>query len=487
MALASTPQAFMAVPALTSKPVGSVSHLLAAADAMPEMSAPGAVMAGESSSAVCAVIATVGAAAAVAGHSRRRQRRMAAASSPVALKAFENELGVQAPLGFWDPMGLAQDGDVEEFRRRRETEIKHGRVSMFAVMGYITPEYYKFPGFLAPSMGLKFADVPNGLAAIAKVPAEGWLQWVALCGFYELCVNIPQDPSEPGNYGRGRLGFTGQSIEDPEARKRSLNSEIANGRLAMFAIMGMMFQNGVTGTTGSEMWFPGAVADGASPVTLRAGPEILEGTGGPFPENCWDPAGLTKGKSDEQLLRWRAVELKHGRVCMLAVLGWFHVAAGWHPLGDAAAGTPVSDNPLINCTQLPIGGAFQVVFTIMILEWLTTYVCKPPADKPWDILGWSAVLVPDDKQFPSWKNLELQEINNGRLAMVAFIGLVAQDLVTGESGVNINTACFGADICSDQASWTNVFPPAPGFDAPWWKPIPDLVPRRDVFAPPYVA
>ena len=37
-----------------------------------------------------------------------------------------------------------------------------------ALPGYIVPEYYKFPGYLSPSLGLKFADVPNGLAALSK-------------------------------------------------------------------------------------------------------------------------------------------------------------------------------------------------------------------------------------------------------------------------------------------------------------------------------
>ena len=67
----------------------------------------------------------------------------------------------------------------------------------------MVPEYFKFPGYLAPSSNLKFADVPNGIAAITKVPAEGWLQWVALCGCYEFCVNTPVDPADPGNYGKG--------------------------------------------------------------------------------------------------------------------------------------------------------------------------------------------------------------------------------------------------------------------------------------------
>eukprot|EP00972_Heterocapsa_arctica_P048679 7174855-Heterocapsa_arctica.AAC.1 len=67
-------------------------------------------------------------------------------------------------------------------------------------MGFITPEYFKFPGYLPPSAGLKFADVPNSLAAVGKVPVGGWLQMVALCGFCEIVVNKPNTP-EPGNYG----------------------------------------------------------------------------------------------------------------------------------------------------------------------------------------------------------------------------------------------------------------------------------------------
>ena len=43
--------------------------------------------------------------------------------------------------------------------------------AMYATMGYIVPEYYKFPGYLSPSLGLKFADVPNGLAALSKPSA----------------------------------------------------------------------------------------------------------------------------------------------------------------------------------------------------------------------------------------------------------------------------------------------------------------------------
>jgi len=55
------------------------------------------------------------------------------------------------------------------------SRTQHGQQTakaMLATMGYITPEVVgKFPGFLSPSAGLKYADIPNGLAAISKARA----------------------------------------------------------------------------------------------------------------------------------------------------------------------------------------------------------------------------------------------------------------------------------------------------------------------------
>ncbi|CAE7617793.1 FCPA, partial [Symbiodinium microadriaticum] len=95
------------------------------------------------------------------------------------------ELGVQAPVGFWDPLGLSADGDMDTFKRRRAVELKHGRICMLACTGYIIPEYFRWPGYLSPEKGLKFADMPHGIAAISKVPLEGWLQIVLFIGHYE--------------------------------------------------------------------------------------------------------------------------------------------------------------------------------------------------------------------------------------------------------------------------------------------------------------
>eukprot|EP00971_Amphidinium_carterae_P162544 3222609-Amphidinium_carterae.1 len=125
---------------------------------------------------------------------------------------------------------------------------------MLACIGYIVPEYFKFPGYISPSSGIKFADIPNGLAALTKVPSGGWAQYVYFCGFSELFLAY-NDPNadEPGDqhsrlfwtdYSFGAYGIPGgASVEDPEAKKKKLAAEIANGRLAMAAIIGMFFQD----------------------------------------------------------------------------------------------------------------------------------------------------------------------------------------------------------------------------------------------------
>merc|ERR1712050_601917 len=225
------------------------------------------------------------------------------------LRAFENELGVQDPVGFWDPAGFTADGNVEDFQRRRQTELKHGRVSMLATMGYITPEITgKLPGYLSPSMGIKFADVPNGLAAISKVPVAGWAQILAYGAFCELSQK--QGPGTPG--ARGDFGWKVLTSSDPEEVRTKLNSEIANGRLAMTAIIMLFFQDGLTGTA----WGDGTVVN----YIVRAFENEL---GVQAPVGFWDPVGFTLDGDTEAFKRRRAVELKHGRVCMYACIGYF--------------------------------------------------------------------------------------------------------------------------------------------------------------------
>merc|ERR1712048_581423 len=225
------------------------------------------------------------------------------------LRAFESELGVQEPVGFWDPLGFTADGDVASFKRRRSVEIKHGRICMMATMGYITPEITgKIPGHLSPSAGLKFADIPNGLAAISKVPTLGWAQIAAYFGFCEFSGGFEDyKTGTPGDYGWKVL-----TSADPEEKTKKLAAEIANGRLAMVAIIGMFFQDGLTGSAWGD-W--STYTD--SP--LRAFETEL---GVQPPVGFWDPLSLSADGDVAFFKRRRETELKHGRISMLATMGY---------------------------------------------------------------------------------------------------------------------------------------------------------------------
>ncbi|KAL9138938.1 Light-harvesting complex-like, partial [Amphidinium carterae] len=110
-------------------------------------------MASSSSSTLSSGVAVGGVATlAAAAVLMANTRHVAKPQAETVLMAFESERGVQDPVGFFDPLGFTADGSVENFKRRRQTEMKHGRVAMLATMGYITPEITgKLPGYLSPS------------------------------------------------------------------------------------------------------------------------------------------------------------------------------------------------------------------------------------------------------------------------------------------------------------------------------------------------
>merc|ERR1711924_5725 len=72
-------------------------------------------------------------------------------------------------------------------------------------------------------------------------------------------------------------------------------------------------------------WGAAPAAGGAFNVTTEAG--VLAPFGEPG-QKIWDPAGLAKDISPEQFRMYRAAELKHGRVAMLATLGLVAQASG---------------------------------------------------------------------------------------------------------------------------------------------------------------
>merc|ERR1719203_334529 len=292
------------------------------------------------------------------------------------LRAFESELGVQAPVGYWDPAGYSKDGDADVFRRRRITEIKHGRVSMIACIGYIVPEYFKWPGYCSPGSGLRFEDVPNGLAAISKISGAGWVQVFAFAGFLELNFFSQDDSRAPGDFANaGPLGVPNGSgsMADSEARKTKLNAEIANGRLAMMAIIGMFFQDGLTGSAWGnwELYT-------ASP--LRAFESEL---GVQAPTGFWDPLGYTNDGSAENFQRRRSTEIKHGRVSMYATMGYiFPEYVRFPGLLSPSSGLKFTDVPngLAALSKVPAAGWLQIFLFVASYEVTYTEAAGEPGN-----------------------------------------------------------------------------------------------------------
>ena len=73
------------------------------------------------------------------------------AGSP--LGAFENVPGVQAPVGFRGPLGFTADGDVAFSKRRRETELEHGRRCMLVAVRRLVLKYVRWRGPISHRWG----------------------------------------------------------------------------------------------------------------------------------------------------------------------------------------------------------------------------------------------------------------------------------------------------------------------------------------------
>ena len=162
------------------------------------------------------------------------------ASTSTTLKAFEDELGAQPPLGFFDPLGLVADGDQEKFDRLRYVELKHGRISMLAVVGYLVAEAgIRLPGNIDYS-GLAFADVPNGFAAFNTISGAGIAQLVAFVGFLALAVMKDITGGEFVGDFRNDAFDLGWDTFDEETKLSKRAIELNQGRAAMMGILALM-------------------------------------------------------------------------------------------------------------------------------------------------------------------------------------------------------------------------------------------------------
>jgi Chlorophyll A-B binding protein len=185
-----------------------------------------------------AIVASLVASAAAFAPAQQSSARSSVATN----MAFENELGAQPPLGFFDPLGLVSSGDQEKFDRLRFVEIKHGRIAMLAVAGYLVAESgIRLPGLISYD-GTTFADIPNGFAALSAVPQAGVAQIFAFIGFLEIGVmkSLPGTGNEfVGDFRNGYIDYGWNTFsEDVKMKKRAI--ELNQGRAAQMGILALM-------------------------------------------------------------------------------------------------------------------------------------------------------------------------------------------------------------------------------------------------------
>lgn len=152
----------------------------------------------------------------------------------------KNLEGYIGDVGF-DPFGFSDNFDMKWLR---ESELKHGRVAMLAIVGFIVQQFVTIPGYI---------HVDDSNLGPAVVGTSAMLQIVFFSGVVEWATNngnvttetMFSDPSRvPGDIGWGSSRLDGKSQEDVDKMKLS---ELKNGRLAMLAIGGAIHHNWVTG------------------------------------------------------------------------------------------------------------------------------------------------------------------------------------------------------------------------------------------------
>ena len=173
---------------------------------------------------------------------------------------LDPSIGVTDPLGLYDPLGwLDESKDPASrgatfhagFERRRAVERKHGRIAMLAVVGMLFHNAdIEFPGYLSKELGIRFADIPNGINGLFSVPLAGITQIVFFCGVCELAIWPASNYS--GDYGCGYGRPFVPNFLEGEEKMQKLNVEMNQGRAAMMGIMGAMVGEMVTGQTLAE-------------------------------------------------------------------------------------------------------------------------------------------------------------------------------------------------------------------------------------------
>jgi hypothetical protein len=160
------------------------------------------------------------------------------------------------------------------------------------------------------------------------------------------------------------------------------------------------------------------------------------------PVGLFDPLGFAEKADEATLKRYREAELTHGRVAMLAAVGFL--------VGEKVEGSSFLFDAQVSGPAITHLGQVPAVFWILLITFIgaaeserakigwvdpkdvpvgkagllrDTYI---PGNLNFDPLG----LKPEDPE--EFFAMQTKELQNGRLAMLAAAGFMAQELVDGK-------------------------------------------------------
>mmetsp|Transcript_32342 Transcript_32342/g.80153 ORF Transcript_32342/g.80153 Transcript_32342/m.80153 type:complete len:212 (-) Transcript_32342:978-1613(-) len=179
-------------------------------------------------------------------------------------RAVSVRMGVESMEGvgpetggkMWDPLDLSSMASEKTIAWYRHAELKHGRVSMAAFLGWlwVNGGAPLFPGAYSTS-GATFESLGHdSFAAWDALPLLAKAQIIGVAGLLEF-VSETEKPHYMMGGQPGKVLILGQKLmvgvdvyPSPNTKEYQRVSEIKNGRLAMIGIMSVLAEHYVPGS-----------------------------------------------------------------------------------------------------------------------------------------------------------------------------------------------------------------------------------------------
>lgn len=193
-----------------------------------------------------------------------------------------------------------------------------------------------------------------------------------------------------------------------------------------------------------------------SAVRMASGIEKMEGVDVETGKKIFDPLGLAELGGEKTLAWLRHAEIKHGRVCMAAFVGWLVAAQGVHFPGlvSISEGTTFESlskmAPLEQWEALPFAGKLQIILFIGFVEHQTEWKSEKhymAGGQPGDLKAlkyyWDPLNTTSKWTDAKKAEKRLSELKNGRLAMLGVASVLVAKEIPGSVPVPIDFPAGG--------------------------------------------